>query len=98
MAVFYPEYPWLWYLNGVMTSAMAAGSKWRLSLGIGSGRRCIHWFCSWIYRRKSFKSMYERTNENPELAALRKEPATYVQWSLVPMLTRQHFKFLISFS
>ena len=87
MAVFYPEYPWLWYLNGAMTAAMAAGMvsgdyHWASEVVAGA----FIGFAVGYTVGKSFKSMYERTNENPELAALRRNRQHMFSGALVPML------------
>ena len=82
MAVFYPEHEWLWYVNGAMTAAMAAGMvsgdyHWTSEVVAGA----FIGFAVGYTVGKNFRSMYSQSSESPELASLRKEPSKLVHWS-----------------
>ena len=50
MAIFYPEHEWLWYVNGAMTAAMAAGMV-RGTItghqGVAGALLVLPWLHSW---------------------------------------------------
>lgn len=82
MAVFYPEHEWLWYVNGAMTAAMAAGMvsgdyHWTSEVVAGA----LIGFAVGYTVGKNFRTMYDQTSENPELTKLRSEPKTLVRLS-----------------